>query len=138
MKTGHGVETDIFNLLKDSSLLANLDGGLYRAGTRPRSSDREDLVIIFTTGDSEQVQEGVVTLNAYIPDIQIGTDGVSYENIARCEEVERLMAQEINGWKADRSGYYFRLADMVHTSREEDTHQSFVVAKVRFRLYEPR
>ena len=134
MKTGHEIESDIFGFLKGSALTADLDGGLYRSGTRPRDSKAEDLVVIFTSSDAEQVQSGVVTLNAYVPDIYLSDNGVPIENIARCEEVEGLMRDEVTAWKAGMSSYKFKLNTAIHTQRDEDIHQSFVVARLGFQI----
>lgn len=134
MKTGHEIESDIYGFLKGSALKAALNGGLYRKGTRPRDSQMEDLMVIFTSSDADQVQSGVVTLNAYIPDIYPSGNGVPVEDIARCEAVERLMCDEITGWRTGMSKYKFKLDSAVHTQRDEEIHQSFVVARIRFNI----
>ena len=136
MKTGHEIETDIYEFLKGSSLMAFVNGGLYRNGTRPRDSRLEDVVVIFTTADGEQVQEGVVTLNVYVPDlISNESNGVPMENISRTVAVERAVLDEVQSWKAGLSDYRFRLKEAVHTNRDPETQQSFVVARIGFQLF---
>lgn len=137
MKTGHQIQTDIYGMLKGSTLVASLSGGLYRQGMRPPDSRLEDCVVIFTTADAEQVQEGVVTLNVYVPDIYPYENGVPVEDIARCEVIEGLVQQWVETRTAGVSGgYLFNLTSAVHTQRDEEIHQSFVVARLRFRYYE--
>ena len=137
MKTGHQIQTDIYGLLKGSDLVKALSGGLYRQGMRPLDSRLEDCVVIFTTADAEQVQEGVVTINVYVPDIYPYENGVPVEDIARCEVIEGLVQQWVAAQTAGVSGgYLFRLNSAVHTQRDEQIHQSFVVARLRFRYYE--
>lgn len=136
MKTGHQIQTDVYNLLRGSSFVEGLSGGLYRQGTRPRDSRLEDCIVIFTTADAEQVQEGVVTLNVYVPDIYPYTNGLPVENIARCEELEGLLQEWVDSLTAGVSDYLFKLKSAIHTQRDEDIHQSFVVARLSFRLFQ--
>jgi len=136
MKTGHQIQTDIYGLLRGSSFVAALSGGLYRQGLRPRDSRLEDCIVIFTTADAEQVQEGVVTINVYVPDINPFSNGVPVENIARCEEIEGLLQDWVDSQTAGVSDYLFRLGSAIHTQRDEEIHQSFVVARLSFRLFQ--
>ncbi len=136
MKTGHQIQSDVFALLKDSAFIGGLSGALYRQGTRPRDSKLEDCVVIFTTADAEQVQNGVVTLNVYVPDIYPFGTGTPVENIARCEELEGRLQEWVNAQTAGVSDYLFRLKSAVHTQRDETIHQSFVVARLSFKLFQ--
>lgn len=135
MKTGHQIQTDIYRLLKGSSLMDSLSGGLYRQGLRPRGSQLEDCIVIFTTADAGQIQEGVVTINIYVPDIY-PFDNIPTENIARCEEVEGLLQGWVDSMTAGVSDYLIRLQGAIHTQRDADINQSFVVARLSFRLFQ--
>ena len=136
MKTGHQIQTDVYNLLKGSAFVAGLSGGLYRQGLRPRNSKLEDCIVIFTTADAEQVQEGVVTLNVYVPDIYPYDNGTPVEDVARCEAVEADLQSWVNAQTAGVSDYLFRLKGAVHTQRDDEIHQSFVVARITFKLFQ--
>ena len=134
MKTGFEIQTDIYKLLSNNPLLMEGIGGkVYRQGLRPRDSQKEDLVVIFTTADAEQMQSGVVTLNLFVPYISIGANGVMYENIARCEELEILLQSVCDGM-AVSTDYRFTLKDAIHTQRDDELKQSFVVARLSFRI----
>lgn len=135
-KTGHQIQTDLYEMLKDTVLVSALSGSIYRAGLRPRDSQLEDLMVIFTTADAEQVQEGVVTLNVYVPDICPFANGVYVENIARCEVVEGLVQTQVDAMTADKSNYKFHLNTAVHTQHDDEIHQSFVVARLSFRYFD--
>lgn len=134
-KTGHQIETDVYNMLKGTALAAAISGGIYRGGTRPRDSVKEDLVVVFTTADGAQVQNGVVTLNVFIPDVYPFENGVPVEDIARCEVVEGLVQAQVDAMTAAVSDYKFELKNAVHTQRDDAIRQSFVVAKLSFKLY---
>ena len=134
MKTSRQVQGDIYRLLKDSSLAAAISGGVYRQGMRPRDSRLEDAVVTYTAGTPGQVQDGVVTVNIYVPDIDPMDDGVLVEDSARTEELEGLAQEWADGLRAD--GYLFRLADAVHTTRDRSISQHFVVVRIRWRYGE--
>ncbi len=133
MVTGQKVVTDMIGLLRGSSLVAALGGKVYRQGTRPRDSKAEDLVVIFTTGNADQFQSGVVTLNIYVPDLAVAENGVNVVDSARCEQLEGLALDFVQGLKAYRSDYLFKLQDTIHTRRDEDIDQSFIVVRIRFK-----
>ena len=105
--TSKRVQGDIYRLLKRSSLASSLSGKVYRSGMRPRDSRQEDAVVIFTSGLSEQVQSGVVTVNIFVPDVEgVGT-GVLEEDGKRCEEIEAAAAAWVKTLTADKSCYRF-------------------------------
>lgn len=49
-KTSKQIQGDVYRLLQDSVLSGMISGEVYRSGYRPRDSNREDAVVIFTTG----------------------------------------------------------------------------------------
>lgn len=135
MKTGQQMVTDVIALLRGTDLVAQISGEVYREGTRPKDSTAEDCVVIFTTADAEQFQNGVITLNIYVPDLMIGNNGVRLVNSARCEEIESMAQTAYEELTAAVSDYKFKLRDAIHTQRDEDINQSFVVVRLGFRYY---
>lgn len=136
MKTGHQIESDLYGLVSASGFLAHVNGDLYRAGTRPQDSSSEDVVVTFTTADGEQVQTGVVTLNVYVPDIAVSGYNGKVEDIERTEAIERLLNELVEYLRKSGSNYLFSLKEAVHTQRESNMGQSFVVARLKFRIKE--
>ena len=134
--TSKRVQGDIYRLLKRSSLAAALSGQVYRQGMRPRDSRQEDAVVIFTSGLSEQVQSGVVTVNIFVPDVEgVGT-GVLEEDGKRCEEIEAAAAAWVKTLTADKSCYRFSLQQTIYTEAEPETNQHFVVVKLKYRFFD--
>lgn len=133
--TSKRVQGDIYRLLKRSSLAASLSGQVYRSGMRPRDSRQEDAVVIFTSGLSEQVQSGVVTVNIFVPDVEGTGTGVLEEDGQRCEEIERLAQEWVESLTADRSSYKFELQQTIYTEAEPDINQHFVVVKLRYQYF---
>lgn len=132
-RTGQQIITDMIGLLRQTDLPSVIGGKVYRAGTRPRDSRAEDLVVIFTTADAEQFQQGVVTLNIYVPDMPNSANGVSLEDSARCAELEAACFLAIESLRANKSDYLFSLKEAIHTQRDTEIGQSFVVARLRFK-----
>lgn len=135
-KTSKQIQGDIYRLLKNSTLCAAISGGVYRQGSRPRDSRKEDAVVIFTTGTADQIQEGVVTVNIFAPDIDPYGNGVLVEDGKRLEEVERLAQEWVDDIAANVADYDFSLRQTICTQAEEETAQHFVVIKLGYKLCE--
>lgn len=144
MKTGKEIESDVLALMRTSYIVTGkgegnarvpgIGGGVYRATMRPRDSRAEDLTVQFTTATAEQFQEGVVTLNIYVPDLLNHANGVTSEDGARCQQLERLAQDSVDWLKADKSAYLFSLERAIHTTRDVEISQSFVVVPLRFKV----
>ena len=131
-KTGQQIVTDFIALLRGTPLATEIGGRIYRAGTRPRDSRAEDLVVIYTTANAEQFQEGVVTLNIFVPDIPTPENGVLLQDSARCEVLEGVAQESVEMLSAEKSDYRIRLRDAISTLRDEEIGQSFVSVSIRF------
>ena len=140
MKTGKEIEGDILALLRSSYIVTGkagvpgIGGGVYRATMRPRDSRAEDMTVMFTTATAQQTQVGIVTVNVYVPDLLNRANGVTSEDGARCEQIERLAQDSVDWLKADKSDYLFSLERAIHTNRDPEISQSFVVVPLRFKL----
>jgi hypothetical protein len=134
-KTSKQVQGDIYRLLRGSTLYSMISGEVYRGGQRPRDSQKEDAVVIFTAGLASQIQTGVVTVNIFIPDIDPFDNGVLVEDSKRTEEVEALAQAWVDSLTADVSCYRFGLQQTIMTDADEDTHQHFVVVKLGYEYF---
>lgn len=135
-KTGKQIQGDIYRMLKASTLATAISGEVYRNGLRPRDSQKEDAIVIFTTGTPDEIQEGVVTVNIYVPDIDPYDNGVTVEDSERTEELEQLADEWVNSLTADKSCYKFRLMQTIYTEDEAAINQHFVVIKLQYRYYD--
>lgn len=134
--TSKRVQGDFYAWLRDSDLAAGLSGGVYRSGMRPRGSRLEDAVVAFTTGLSDQVQSGVVTVNIFVPDRDGDQTGVMEEDGKRCEEIEVAAADWFKSIYAAATCYKLRLSQAIYTEAEPDIHQHFVVVKIAYEYYD--
>lgn len=138
-KTEKQIQSDVILLLEGSSLKQSLSGGVYRgtpnSSYRPRNSQLEDLIVIFTEGIPDEVESGTVTLNIYVPDIDPYNNGVLVEDGKRTAELEALADDWVKSLTCDKSNYRFRLRQTIYTERDEAVHQHFVVVKLAYQYY---
>jgi len=135
-RTHHQITRNVRNLLRESALAEEMTGKVYYDGSRPRDSKAEDAVIVFTDGDAKEVQEGIITINVFFPDVDPWSDGVFIEDGERAETLEALAQEWVNNLSCDRTdGYLFRLASAIHTTPEPDTNEHFVVIRLAFKHY---
>ena len=95
MKTEKQIERDFYSLISQSSLGAAIRGTIYRSEMRPRDAESEDIIIKFLSGLDGQIQQGVVILNVYVPDITMRSDGRKVEDKQRVAELEELIVDFI-------------------------------------------
>ena len=135
MLTAKQVQTDVYNMLKDSALSSMISGAVYRAGYRPRGSRAEDAIVTFTAGTVGEVEKGVVTVNIYVPDIDPYENGVLVEDGARTDELEQAAAEWVQTLTAEKSDYKFKLSKTIYTEADRDTKQHFVVVILEYEHY---
>lgn len=135
-RTGLEIQTDVYQMVRESPLASEIRGGVYHYGTRPRGAEEaEDVVVRFTAGLAGQVSRGVVTILIFVPDLK-GRDG-RLMDFARVRELERVASE----WAGDTlrkspRGYRFELAEAVQTMRDEETRSHFISVQLRYEILE--
>lgn len=133
-KTSKEIQGDIFQLIKNSNLNSMITGSIYRAGYRPKDSNLEDVVIIFTTGLADQIETGVVTINIFVPDIDNYISGNKIENGQRCEQLEQAAENWVESISVS-TNYKFKLNQTIYTENEPEIKQHFVVIKLGYKFF---
>lgn len=133
MLTASQVQSDVYQMLRQSTLASMISGAVYRAGYRPRDSRVEDAIVIFTAGLTAEVETGVVTIDIYVPDIDPFGNGVLVEDGARTAELEQAAAEWVRTLTADKSNYKFSLNKTIYTEADTDINQHFVVVALEYR-----
>ncbi|OFY44007.1 MAG: hypothetical protein A2X18_07715 [Bacteroidetes bacterium GWF2_40_14] len=125
-KTGAEIENDIFNLINHSAISSSINGSVYREGTRPLNSKKEDALVMFLKGNPGQIQEGFLNINIYVPDIDAGL-GFPVKNITRLTQLQRI-AQNVVDSLNPNADYKFRLDSTITTFKleEDGVKQHFV------------
>ena len=134
MKTAKEIQDHVWRLLRGSALAGELSGGVYKAGFRPRDSRKEDAIVKYTTGISDQIQEGIVTINIYVPDIDPYNDGVMAEDGSRTAQIERMAQDWVDQIATEVSDYDISLSEPIYTEDEPNIGQHFIVVRLNYRL----
>lgn len=87
MKTEYAIKTDIYNYLMKSELVNEVTG-LLKKTSRPKNSNKEDIIISVLSNVNGQNQEAVVNVNIYVEDNII--DGQAEEDSARIGKLSEL------------------------------------------------
>lgn len=135
MKTAKEIQNFFYLLLKESSLAQAVNGDVYLDGYRPRSSKAEDIIVTFTTGNAEQIQQGVVTVNVFVQDIAPYKNGVKVENGQRTMEIEQLASAWFGSLTAQLD-YKLSLNNIIATYADEETGSHFVSIPIYYEYKE--
>jgi hypothetical protein len=124
--------SDIYSLLASSTLKAAVNGSVYYDGVRARNSTLEDIVIIYTAGLTDQIQEGTVSINVYVPDVDIDIAGTKAPNLGRLFAIAAAAQTWVNSLRGTNSPYRFALRQAIAHYKVDD--EAFKQHYVHIRL----
>lgn len=128
-KTGLQVEKDIFSIVKSSALASTVSGNVYRDGTRPVGSDKEDIVVSFMTGLPGQIESGTVTVTIHVPDME--SSGRKMKNISRLNTIEGLADAFVESQKGGE--YRMSLGNTIQSFKSEGIDWHFIDVKIKYK-----
>lgn len=128
---------DLYQLLNGSTLAKAVSGGVYYAETRPRDSKKEDIVIGYLAGVPADLQQIVVNINIFVPDIDPWQNGVLTPDIARLTAIEEAAAEWVNTLGVGTTGgkYNVSLYDNIHSGEAMGIGQHYVNVQLRLRYW---
>lgn len=103
--TDIALKDKLYLFLKEKGLDLVVSGRIYK-DARPANSLLEDVEIAVLTGDASQVQEFIVNVNVFVPDIKRGDELI--ENTARLRTLCGAFLDALDHSVFD--GYHLRLA----------------------------
>lgn len=131
---------DEITLLVYKSIMASdipgvIDGDVYYGGDRPKNSEKEDITLVFTTGGASQMQEGIVTVLAYVKDLQ-DKDGTYLQNRRRTMELGRILTDWGDSLGATGiPGFLWKVKEAPRTFPDREfTHQHFVSLALSYKV----
>lgn len=136
MKTGKDIQRDIIRLIKGSPLAQGVTGQVYLSGTRPRDSRKEDITVAFITGQTAQIERGIVSVMVWVHDIDPFADGVFVEDSRRIAQLERLSADWVDSLTAEGGCYLFSLSQTITSLEDPEARQHFIVIKLQYKYFE--
>lgn len=136
-RTGTQALADVYQYIKGSALAEMVSGGVYYAGTRPRDSKLEDIVVGYLAGVPADLQQIVVNINIFVKDIDPWNNGVLTPNIGRLKEIEDEAALWVLSLDvASTSGQYqVSLYDNIHSGEATGIGQHYVNIQLRLRYW---
>lgn len=134
-RTGTQVLTDVYGWLRGSALADMVSGGVYYAETRPRDSKLEDIVVGYLAGVPADLQQIVVNINIFVPDIDPWDNGVLTPDIARIAAIETAAAEWANSLTVGTTDgkYQVSLYDNIHSGEAAGIGQHYVNIQLRLR-----
>lgn len=133
IKTEIEIERDFLQLLKDSSLASELRGTIYRDEMRPPNAKTEDIVFAFLGGIDEQIQEGIVVVNIYVPDLK-RNGGRAVKDDPRIGVLQKEAIKLIDN-STHSSEYRLKTDGSMKSSPVEGMEQHVIVLRLKFRRY---
>lgn len=130
-KGEHKVIQDVYDAL-ENLFTGKISGGLYQKGCRPFDSKLEDAIISSAKGTGEQIQQGTIKLNIYVPDIDNGA-GRSVPNIWRIQAIEELDESILNTLNGYDNEYEFWQGMTPISIEEPGSRQHFVNFDIKFK-----
>ena len=104
MKTDVEIRQDIRAIVADSGIASSISGSV-RIIPRATGSKLEDCVISVLDGDNGQIQDAIVNVNVYVPNITSGGDSV--ENVSRTKPLAKTCEAVLD--RGSGEGFRFHL-----------------------------
>lgn len=135
MKTGFQVETDFYRAVKNTELYRKIKGDVYRDGLRPRDSKKDDIVIRLTALSVGQLQEGVLTILVFVPDIEMSGVGNLKRDINRLSKFEDLGAKAVEEIRKELKDEYNEVKLQTGIQSYPDSNEEhFVSIRIQFQV----
>ena len=115
---------DVYSVLKTSQLKTAVSGSLYKM-QRPDDSTKEDIVINSLPVVSGDVDECVVNVNVYVPDLQISIAGKpqTQPDFARMKQLTDIGKLALEEYSSQSFRFFL---DNVGVIREQSINQHFI------------
>lgn len=120
------IEQDVYDMLK-VELKSMITGNVYKHGCRPVDANTEDAVISVSDASSEQIQQGNIQINIYVPDIG---DAPDKTRLTELSEKHEYLCDLMNILATDE--YNFDPGRSARVYEEPDIHQHFVNLEIEF------
>ena len=104
MKTDVEIRQDIRAIVADSGIASSISGSV-RIIPRATGSKQEDCIISVLDGDNGQIQDAIVNVNVYVPNITSGGDSV--EDVSRTKPLAKICETVLDRGSGD--GFRFHL-----------------------------
>lgn len=105
---------------------------LYKAGNRVVNPNVECMTVGLLTGTANQIQEGIININVFVPDV-LSADGRMYCNSTRCAEIEEMLNDIDDKLSADGE-FTYELDSIIQTIKNPTANEHYVNVSLRYRV----
>ncbi len=132
-RTAYQAQQDLYQLVKGSDLASFVNGQVYHAGSRPRDSKAEDIVIGYVAGMPGEIQTLVFNVNVFVPDLDPWPNGVLTPDVARLTAIEEQAAAWVKTLNVATTDGKYKVSqyDNIHSSEAREIGQHFVNIALR-------
>ena len=106
---------------------------LYKAGNRVVNSTEECMTVGLLTGTANQIQEGIININVFVPDI-LSADGRMYCDSARCADVEEML-YDIDERLSAQGEFTYELDSVIQTVKNPNANEHYVNVSLRYKVF---
>lgn len=133
MMTSDELLAKVYEAIRDD-VASIIDGSVYQDGCRPYNSiGSEDAVLSVVTLSSDQVQEGVIALNIFVPNINNAT-GLYMPNRVRLLALSQRMGDIIDALQSKMPEAEIRPYTATQTMANDNDREYFVNQLIRIKL----
>lgn len=98
----------LYSYVKNSKIIQEIDGSLYK-DLRPLNSTKEDIIISVIARDARQLQNFIVNINLYVPDVKRGQEYI--EDTQRLRYLSKICAEVFDETVIDKFIFSFEYQD---------------------------
>lgn len=126
----------MYAFIKDSVLMTGENkpnGGLYKQ-TRPINSASEDCVLNALPFNRDDVQQGIINFNIYVPNLQLHLNGVTdntQPNYKRLKQLSIIANSVLDDVWSDNASYTFNV-QQDNIFSDPDNNQHYINFRIEF------
>ena len=141
-KTSEDLMADFCDLLQNTHFTYNnqdttmadlISGNIYQSGLRPRDSQAEDIVVIYTSGvTTKDIVKGEMTINLYVPDVHTYPNGVYVKDSTRITALANALQTHLTALTYGVTDYRIIQLEPIKSVKDKELHQHFIVAHLQY------
>lgn len=125
MRTTLDITSILFGLVNVPAVKNLINGGIYK-DERPLNSDKQDIVCVSTTVDTESIQDGVGYVNFHCPG--------AMPNHAKLKSVTDAIAKAVERQYV-LNDYSMVVTNVAGPLKQQEQNEWYMTVRVRIRMY---
>ncbi len=131
MKTTLDLVDLVYEVLKTSSLKSSITGKVYEY-QRPVNSNVEDVVINSLPITNDQLQEAIVNVNVFVPNLEVEETGDISRQVPNITRLKTLAGLAVQNLTDGISGDYTWDVQQQTLMEDDESKQHFINIRIQF------